>query len=59
MGRKVVETPKDGADSGRFRKFAADRFVKSWRTQKQSCRAFQELSIGYHLMKISLKFQQL
>ena len=27
MGRKVIETPKDGADSRRFREFAAERFV--------------------------------
>ena len=41
MGRKVAETPKDGADSGRFCEFAVRRFVRSQRTQKQSCRAFQ------------------
>ena len=44
MGRKVVKTLKDGADSRRFREFAADRFVRFSRNQKQNCRAFQELS---------------
>ena len=52
MTRKVAETPKDGADSRRFREFAVCRFVRSRHTQKQNCRAFQKLSIGIHLFKI-------
>ena len=49
MSRKVVETPKDGADSRRFREFTVKLFVGFSRNQKQSCRLFQGLSIGIHL----------
>ena len=37
---------------GHFRRFAAERFVRSQRTQKQSCRSHQELSIGVKQVNI-------
>ena len=55
-GRKVVKLLKDGADSGRYRQFATERLVQFQNIKKQSCRAFQELSIGIHLINICPQF---
>ena len=55
-GRKVVKLLKDGADSGRFREFTTERLVQFQNIKKQSCRAFQELSIVIHLINICPQF---
>jgi hypothetical protein len=44
----------DGADvKVSFRPFTTKRFVQLSCTQNQICRAFQELSNGYHIIEIS------
>ena len=35
---------------------AAERLIRSWRTQRQSCRAFQELSNGYSCRSKAIVF---
>ena len=35
-----------------FREFAAERFIQSSWTQKQKCKAFKNLSIGFNFIEI-------
>ena len=52
----MLEAPVGGArDSRRFREFAAEPFTRSTRTQYQSCRAFNGLSIGIHFITTQLE----